>query len=189
LRELELRLEAIQLNMQETRATASPPRDDIGAPVINNRDYVKDRLMLEMAAKQRELAAAERSAREVEQRMKMGVESATAKLAAEAEATRVQGEMELLAGKLRLREEFVAGRAQAGAVEAELRLLELRKQLTLLMARLRAAQERVIVTNEQVTKGIVTRREALRAELEVAELQAELELLQFQLRRLSGGGR
>lgn len=183
LRTLEIALTRVQRNIEETRATSRPPRDDIAAPVVGDRDYVRERLILELRAREQDLSEAERRTREIEQRVRTGVETQVAQAAAETERVRLRTELELLAGKLRLREQVVAGRAAPDSAESQLRLLELEQRLQLHSVRLRTAAERLERVKSLFEAGVVTRRELLRAEFEVVDLQAEIELLQFQLRR------
>lgn len=189
LRELEMQLEKVQLNIAETRATSDPPRNDLTAPLVGGDDFVRQRMMLELRAKQQELLLAEKLLLEAEQRVRTGVEATTAQLSAEAEVLAARGEMELLAGKLRLREEFLAGRSQREAVEREAGVLELQQRLENHKRSVSVALRRLEVVRRQVETGVASRRDSLRAELEVAELRAEIELLEFQLARLRQGGR
>ena len=186
---LELRLETIRLNMEETQATAVPARNDLGAPLVGQRDFVKERLLLELRGAQIGLSAAERTAEETRRRVEVGVETQRSGLGAQESLARARAELDLLAGKLKLREDFLAGRSPVAELQSLLRALELNQRLIEVRARHTVAEQRLKTVNDQVAKGGVTRREALLAELELTELRSELELLELQLQLLRKSGR
>jgi hypothetical protein len=186
---LEVRLEALHLSMQETQATSTAPRNDLGAPVVGERDFVKARLMLDLRAAEFELRAAERAAEETQRRVEVGAETQRAGLGAQEALARARANLDLVAGKLKLRDDFVAGRAPATELQNLLRALELNQRFIEVRARLTVAEQRLKTVNDQVATGVATRREALLAELELTELRSELELLELQLRQLRTSGR
>jgi hypothetical protein len=48
-RMMEARLARAMLNIKELQATAQPPRDELTAPLVGARDFVKDRIQLDLA--------------------------------------------------------------------------------------------------------------------------------------------
>jgi hypothetical protein len=183
-RMLELRLETIGVNVAETQATAAPPRNDLGAPLVGQRDFVKERLMLELRAAELGLTAAERAAEETRRRVEVGVETPLAGLAARETLERARAQLDGVAGKLKLREDFLAGRTRGDGLQDDLRELELQLQLVVANVKLNVAEARLATVTEQVAKGVVTRREMLLAELEFTELKMEHEKLELQLQLL-----
>ena len=62
LRAAELAYAAVELTAAEAQASAASPRDELWAPLVNGRDFVRERLLLRAAAAQDRLTAAERVA-------------------------------------------------------------------------------------------------------------------------------
>jgi outer membrane protein TolC len=182
LRMAEAQLMTVRLNIEEIQATASSPRDDIAAPAINGRDFVRERLTLEAAGVQRAMAAAEEAMRDAERRKAIGTESAISVQQQELEVQRARTQLSLLAQKMELRKRFLDSRLSAGETERELRTLELQHSLMLTQHRAAVAAERLKFVEERVKGGTAPRAELLRAELEALEVRAELERIQAQLR-------
>ena len=59
-------------NIEEITATSQPPRDELSAPLVGGRDFVKDRIMLDLAAAQERLTTAEKVYSETERRARVG---------------------------------------------------------------------------------------------------------------------
>ena len=84
LRAMEAALARLQLDLQEIQATAAPPRDDLDAPLVAQRDFVRDRLHLELGTTQRAMAAAEEIVAQLRGRAAVGTASRAALAEAEA---------------------------------------------------------------------------------------------------------
>jgi hypothetical protein len=182
LRQAEAQLQAIRLNIEEIHATAAAPRDDITAPAVNGRDFVRERLTLEAAGVQRAMAAAEEAMRESERRKAIGAESAIAVQQRELEVQLARMQLSLLAQKMELRKRFLDSGLTALEAERELRTTELRHALMLAQRRAAVAMERLKFVQERVKAGVAARAELLRAELEVLERRSEIERIEAQLR-------
>ena len=111
----------IQLDMEEIRATSAAPRNDLDAPLVGQRDFVKDRLTLDLQTAQQALAAAEQNAAQTAERFKVGVLPRTAQLQAEAELAQAQARLQLLMGTLDLRQRFIKGEIKADTLASAAR--------------------------------------------------------------------
>src|SRR5690606_37358339 len=58
-------LQRSRLNLEEVRASAAPPRDDVAAPLVGERDFAGERLNLRLLAAQRRLATVEAAVAEL----------------------------------------------------------------------------------------------------------------------------
>jgi hypothetical protein len=188
LRAAETQVRAIQLNIEEIRATSAPPRDDLAAPAISGRDFVKERLQLEAARAQRAFEAARAAAEESARRRELGLEAPVPELEAEVALATARSRLALLAGKLRLRERFVQTRTAAAEMERELRTLELEQDLMLAQRRAQLASARLRLVRDAIEKGTSSRADLLRAELETLEQMSEIEKIETQLRALRSRG-
>jgi hypothetical protein len=182
LRNVEFRARAIQLNIEEIRATAAAPRDDIAAPPVNGRDFVKERMQLEAAGAQRTMKLAEERLQEVARRRSIGAEGELAQQEAEVQVVQARSLLALLAGKLALRARVVESSVAAEQAERQLRQLELEQALMTSQRRAMFATARLAAVRDAMARGAAPRAEFLRAELDVLELSEQIRRIEAQLR-------
>ena len=185
LRAMEAALKQLQLDLQEIQVTSSAPRNELNAPLAGGRDFVRDRLLLELQAAQRALAAAEQRGAEVRLQVEIGVASRAAKMEAEANLARLRAEMQLLHKKVQLRERFVRSDIEAEALAAELRRTELMLGIERAQREIALSRERMELLRRQAEAGMAGQLEVKRAELAVLEAEVELERMQRELAALS----
>src|SRR6476620_2094478 len=66
LRAMEAKAMRARYNIEEITASSQPPRDDLSAPLVGGRDFVKGRIMLDLATAQERLTTAEKVYSETE---------------------------------------------------------------------------------------------------------------------------
>lgn len=174
----------IELEIAEIRETAAPPRDDLVAPRVGDRDFVSERLKIEAAIHQDRLSAAEQRYQELERAHRVGAVPATAlgDVGSDVEGSRAA--LELAGMKLQLRQEFLDEGLAADDVMRRAQRLELAIELRRLTQMLQRAQERQRLLRDRARVGAESELDAKRAEVEVLELQLHLRSLQRQLRQL-----
>lgn len=169
LHSLEAKLARSRLNMEEIQATTLPPRDELTAPLVGERDFVKERLDLEVDAAEQRLSAAERALAEAEQRHAAGAATRLAVLEPKAEVVRARVNLDMLLGKLELRRLFLRKEID----QEELRKRELQhRHVRYLELEERLYQidlQRLALLREMVETGAADKEDVLRVELEVAE--------------------
>ena len=180
-RELEGALQRLHLDLEEIRITASSPRNELSAPRVGQRDFVRDRLLLNLQTTQRALATAEERLKQLRERIDVG----TAPLAAlaEAELGRVQAEseMRLLQTQLDLRKRFLEQDLLAQELAAELRRTELTLGYQLAERELAVAQDRLKQLRDLSAVGLAAELEVKRAEVTLLERQLDLQRLRKEL--------
>src|SRR5688572_28885411 len=129
LRAAEIKMNRVQLNIAEIRASGAAPRDEISAPLVGNRDFVKERLQLDLVLAQQKLAVAEQTAAETDRRVQLGVVDRLAALQTKAELTRARVDLELLARTVELREQFLQEKQQPADVANAVQRLRLQSEL------------------------------------------------------------
>jgi hypothetical protein len=182
LREAEARLAVIRLNMEEIRATASLPRDDLSAPIVGGRDFVKERLNLHLAAARFPLRSMEAQLEVATLRLELDLVTDVEVAQRRIDLAQVTGRIDVLAQKVALRERFVSRGIAAAVVERLARGVELRYELTIAEQRLQAAAAGMSHVRAQQDAGVGSRADLLKAELQVLELQAMVDRLRLQLR-------
>jgi hypothetical protein len=185
-RAMQAQARRIQLDLEEIRAAAQAPRDELSAPVVGGRDFVTERLRLDLYAAQQRLLAAEQALADAERRLRLGAGSELARLQAEVEAVRAKAAMAVLVERQRLRQEFLE---RGTAIEELLRRqqdAELRQGVLVAQRALEAAREQLALVERRRAAGAAAELEVLKAQVEVRELELELQRLGARLR---GGAR
>jgi hypothetical protein len=174
-------LDRIRLNIEEIRATSKPQRDDLAAPLVNGRDFVKERLEVELMKAQRDLTVVESALEEAARRNRVTGSNPVQLLEVQAELVRARGYLEILVGKLRLRQSFFSDRLSAEDLARSVQRLEATQEIAIAERTLAAAQARLAQVREMRRVGTVDQVELLRAELAVAEGAARMEELRRSL--------
>jgi hypothetical protein len=175
----------IQLDMEEIRATSATPRNDLDAPLVGQRDFVKDRLALQLQVAQQALAAAEQAAAQVAERFKVGVAPRTAQLQAEAELAQARAQLQQLKSTLDLRQQYVKGEVKADALAAAARQTELKLQLARAQLEMNVTRARVDEIRRQVEVGQASELDLKRSEVELLERQLAMKRIQQEFDALS----
>lgn len=186
-RAMEAALARILLDIEEIRATSAAPRNDLQAPLVGQRDFVRDRLAVELETAQQALRAAEQTLAQARQRVDIGIAPPTAPLQAEAELAQARATMQLLRANLELRQRAVRGEIKAEEVASTLRRMELTLQRERVQRELEVARRRVEEVRRLVDTGLTTQLELKRAEVELLERELALQRLRRELAALGAG--
>jgi hypothetical protein len=181
-RAMDTRLATLALNIEEITASGQAPRDDLGAPLVSGRDYVRQRIALQASAVQARLKVAEETQANAERRFRAGVEDESVVTSTRLKVIHVQGQLFVLGEQLRLRDEFLSrGTSPAELVQRQEKA-QLRADASFGMAELDAAKARLATTEKLRAVGKVSDVDLLRAQLAVKELELELSRLATRLR-------
>jgi hypothetical protein len=173
LRSMESRVARNRIDLEEIRATAAPPRDEISAPPVGDRDFVTERLRLDLRGAQRQLTAAELAVGEAERRHRVGAATRAALLEPQVAHARARREMQRLAGMLSLRQAFIEQNLPVAEVERRAQRHELVVEAELARVLHDFAVERLAYLREQLALGQVGELEVMRANVEVMERAME----------------
>lgn len=185
LRAAEVQAMRARTNVEEIRASSQPPRDELNAPLVGGRDFVMERIQLDLLGAQQRLTAAERVLDEMTRRTRLGLEQEPARLEAELEVTRARAALGVLAERQRLRREWVERQTPADQLVRRLREAELRFDAMVAQQALQLAEQRLALVRQQRDVGLVGEIEVLKAELEMRERQLELQSIARQLQEVS----
>ena len=116
MRDMEASLARIRLDIEEIRATSAAPRNELQAPVVGQRDFVRERLRLELESSQHALVAAEQALQQAQSRVDVGVAPPTALLQPQSDLAQARARMQLASGLIDLRDRFVRGEIKAEAL-------------------------------------------------------------------------
>ena len=187
--ERELRLQEsalarLQLDIEETQISSAAPRNELQGPLIGGRDFVRERLLLELRDTQRQLAAAEQAMQQARQRVEVGMAPQATVLAAELEVAAARAQLQQLQGTIELREQAVRGVIKAEEVAAMQRRLELTLHRDRLRREIELGGKRIDDVRQQVATGVASQLDLKRAEDELLERQTELQRVERELERV-----
>lgn len=174
----------LQLDLQEVRATASAPRDELWAPLVGGRDFVKDRLNAEASVAQQKQASVEAAAADVERSYRAGVITKATLDEALISVEQAKSDFELVAYKLTLRRKALEENATPQFISQRLEQFELGRQVQRVTRRLRALQENYESARGRLGAGLVDSLEVLRLQVKLMETNEEIRGLRARLLQL-----
>jgi hypothetical protein len=184
LRSMETRAMRARLNIDEIGMSSQPARDELNAPLVGGRDFVTERIQLDLTNAQQRLGAAERALGAIERRVRAGAESELALGEAQLAVTRTNGSLAALAQQLSLRREFVEKGTPAEELARRLEVAQLRQEIRIAQQAMDLARARAANVERHRAVGAATELDELRARVEVGVRELELSQLITQLRRV-----
>jgi hypothetical protein len=179
--EAEGQLQRVQLDLEEVRITGNEPRHELSAPRAGGRDFVSQRLKIDMMVAERALALERTRLQDTKNRVELGVVDAAALEISQGRVVELEAALRTFQQKLAARDTFLGGRADATITE--LRALEAdaeQKQRTL-VPKLDLARKDAERVKARVATGIAQQTDLTLATvqqltLELALREAELDL-------------
>ena len=185
LRAMEAALARLQLDMEEMRATRSAPRNELNAPLVGQRDFVRDRLMIDLERKQQSLAAAEQALAQARERVNVGLAMQAAQLEAESQLAAARAAMLSLQAQLDARQKVLRREITGEEAARMVRQKEMTLQLERGQKEIQMLKQRLDEARKQLQVGALSQVEVKRAELQLLEREVELKMLQQQLDAIS----
>jgi hypothetical protein len=170
-----LDLERSRLNLEEVKRSGVAPRDELYAPFVGGRDFVSERLAIEIKKIELDMELlADRLAR-LRGLQEKGLVSRDEPDSAEREIAARKGRIDEIAKQLELRKRFVAGKISAHDVE-------IAGRLAVAEANLSSAQSKVESLMKQLKRQEALQSERLVSPSEGAGLRSVLDAAQAELR-------
>ncbi len=174
-------LSKIRLRIEEVQISGMPPQDETTAPMIGDRDFVGERLKLDMMVAWQQEAMVTRNLTETIRRFDAGLIPQLTVLEAKAEFTRVTGEASAINLLIALRNQFLAGSIRAEESARRRVQIQAQNRLVLAQSLLGIARQKYDHIHEMYEAGEVDEVILLKAQLEMVIQQAELKKLREQL--------
>ena len=184
LRQMEARAARAKLNVDEIRASALPARDDLNAPRVEGRDFVTERLQMDMFLAQQRLTAAEQALAEAERQSRVGTVSELALLDAGVNVIRERAALGTLAERRKLRKEFLEQGTPVEQLNRRFRQVQVRHDASVAQETINVLRRRLEAVRKQHAVGTASELELLRAEYELKEKEYEFQMLARQLREI-----
>jgi len=184
----EIRLARAGLDAGEVEVSVRPVRDEITSPLVKGRDFVMERLQLDLKAAVTSLDAAEHAKQDAQRRFEVGVSTSVELGEADLALARARAEVTSLQDQIGLRTRFLAGGLTAPQAMQQKTLLAARAELKLVESALELAVKRAELIKKRAAVGTADERDSLAAQLEVLSKRADIEALQAKIRNLERGG-
>ena len=170
-----------ELELQEVRRSGKEPQDALSAPLVDDRDFVSERIEARMEVARRHLEVVRRDLELARQRAEAGVVSEDEVRARNLVVRQAQLRMESLDEQLELRRAYLD--KEITAVEVELRLLEVEAQNRLaLLERQRAHFQRELERYQAaIDVGAINPASVAQLKAQVAEIQGQVRLAEAEL--------
>ena len=185
LRQMEAMAARAKLNVDEIRASSLSPRDDLNAPKVGNRDFVTERLEIDLFLAQQRLTAAERAQAEAERQSRAGTVTELALLDAALKVIKERTALGTLAERRKLRREFNDQGTSGEQLNRRYQQVQVRYDAFVAQETVNVLRRRLEAVQKQRAVGTASELDLLRAEYELKEKEFELQMLVRQLRELA----
>jgi outer membrane protein TolC len=162
-----------ELQLEEIRLTGREPLDEISSPRVQGRDFVGERLRINMSVPEAALELARSRVRRADSMLALGLVNSMEVSGARAELTEMEASVQAFQTKLEIRRAFLENKTDAAM--AELRLLEsdaVKKQ-KMIAPKVELARAQLERANRNVQLGLAQRVEVAQATLRLQELEAD----------------
>ena len=181
-REMQAQLARAAANIEEIKLSALPPRDELNAPLVGGRDFVRDRIQYELMALQAILQAAEAAKSDADRRVRVGAANEGASLDADLDVARARRDLAVEAERLALRKEFLESGTPVDQLSQRLAQMELKLNLAVAQSSLNLARQRAALMERLKAAGVADEVEMLKAQLQLKEQERALMELARQLK-------
>ena len=188
----EAQARVLELELEEVRETGREPVGEVSSPLVNGRDFVSERIRVQMEVVVQQLDAATVEFQRMQTRYEVGTVDRINLASVEAALWRYEEQLTSQERWLEIRQAFLAG--ELSALEAELRVVEaeaeersasIRQQMELVNLERDHYERRLSVgTVDPVTlRQVEFRLAELEAEVRLAELEMEIVRRKLESRR------
>lgn len=187
LREAEARVSSLGLDLDEIQETGKEPQNEISAPLVEDRDFVIERLELREDMAEAGLQVAQVRLARLQDLRGSGavseVEFAQGVLALREAESRIDE----LRGRMEARSDYIQGEVSAEGAQKRFEIFETENQIELMRAALDEATLRYQNMEERVGLGLIRETELEKMRLQVMRVETQLEFLQMKLTTLREG--
>jgi hypothetical protein len=177
LRAAEVAHERLQLDREEILLTGREPLQSLSAPLVNGRDFVLERLALDISLMKEHILLADGDSTRERYLVEEGLLSAREARPQLEFTLSLEQHLSVLQQQRELRLRFLKGEITAAQAEREGMLTEARSQLKQKKHSFQIAQERFDRSTELHQQGMIQEDEVYRAQLHLTEQEIELQSL------------
>jgi hypothetical protein len=179
--ETEAQVRLLELQLEEVRATGREPVGEVSSPVVRGRDFVTERLEVELEVAGQMLDLVQQDVDAARRRYEIGTTDRTQVEMMRLHLAEYERRVESLRNRLAIRADFVAGRISGVEAELMVRLSDTEGRAAVARQRFELMQEEVGQVRRRVDMGVEDRRSLRAYELQLAEAEADLRLAEVEL--------
>jgi len=184
----EMSLAVAQIDLEELRLTGRAPDDDLTASLVDERDFVTERLTHEERAAQEWYQMAFRRYIRMQELYEIGAVERRDLSEAELAVRESEGQLELLETRLTQRHQFLAGEITTEAAELDWEAQEAESRIKVLEGLLDTTLQELRSVEERSEAGMVQEVEVRQSRLELMRVELELEMARLRLEHIRAGG-
>ena len=179
--EAEANLRIAMLNLEEVRATGREPRDEISAPAVPNRDFVRERITAGIAVTQGALQIEKLRLQAAERRVSVGLAQAGELDILRGRIVELESALNAAQQKMSARDLFLNNKYDSTLADLRVAEIEAEQRYQRLMPQLDLARRDMQRAQTLVEKGLLSQVEVTKANLKVLEIQTELQRAELEL--------
>ena len=176
-----LDLQKSQLNLEEVKASGKIPRNELYAPLVRGRDFVSERLKIEINEIELGLGLYKNHYAKIKQRVEVGIIQESALDHIQADITSQNVIIDNIKKKLDLRSRFLSGEFTAQEIEIKSRKTVAEKNLHLAQSKVETLKKQIKYIEDRVAMGLVSQWELTQMQYALNAAQAELDLANLEI--------
>jgi hypothetical protein len=166
-------VKSLESLIEEVRITGHEPSSEISAPVVKGRDFVSERLQIEMTVPQAVLELERLRLRNLERSVSLGAVSLLELEQARPRVAEVDAGVEVFRKKLEIRQQFLARKIDAATAELRTLEAEAEQRERALAPKIELARKESQSTDAKVRIGAASSMDQAEAAMRLEELEME----------------
>jgi hypothetical protein len=176
-----LDLKRSRLNLDEVKMSGDIPRDELSAPIVGGRDFVSERLKVEMKGVELDLGLFGRRLERIKQLVENGLVRGDQLEQVQAEVAVRKVMVDEIQNRLDLRKHFIAGEITAREVEIQDRKAVVERNLQLAQSKVDSLMEQLKRLKSLEAKGVISPAESKELEYALTAAEGELQLAALEM--------
>lgn len=171
--EAEAQVKSIESQIEEVRLTGREASSEISAPIVKGRDFVSERLQIQMAVPRAVLEFERLRLRDLERALSIGAGSPLEVEQARSRVSEVNAGVEAFRKKLEIRQQFLARKIDAATAELRVLEAEAEHREMALAPKIELARKESQSTDTRVRIGAASPMDQAEAAMRLEELEME----------------
>jgi outer membrane protein TolC len=171
--EAQAQVRSVELQLEEIRLTGREPVNEVSSPRVRGRDFVGDRLRVDISVPQAALELAQNRVRRAENLLSLGLLSLMDVNAARAQVAELEASVQAFQTKLEIRRAFLESKADASMVELRVLESDAVQKRKMIAPKVELARQQLERAKANVQLGTAQSVSVAEATLRLQELEAE----------------
>lgn len=182
--EAEAQVKSLESQIEEVRITGREPSSEISGPIVKGRDFVSERLRIQMAVPQAVLEFERLRLRDLERALSIGTGSPLEVEEARPRVSEADAGVEAFRKKLEIRQQFLARKVDAATAELRVLEAEAEQHERALAPKIELARKESDSTDARLRIGAASGMDQAEAAMRLEELEMERAKVNLDLARV-----